>query len=102
MLTYFLGRPLENNKESKSNDSWSEVQGKLSDALSANEHDNSFSSKAVESGTQSKTCPLSLFALAEGPRLRLLSATLQQLQKEAGTVSSTFLCFLSCYISLYI
>ncbi|XP_020275035.1 uncharacterized protein LOC109849595 isoform X1 [Asparagus officinalis] len=72
---------------SKSNDSWSEVKGKLLDALNANEHGYGFSSKTVESEIHSKTCPLSLFALAEGPRLRLLSASLQQLQKEVSDIS---------------
>lgn len=78
---------------SKSDDSWSQAEGKLLDALDANEHDDSFSSKGVESEIQSRVCPLSLFALAEGPRLRLLLATLQQFQKEAGIVSSTFCTF---------
>lgn len=81
------GRSLENDTESKARDSWSEVEGKLLDALNANEHTGSFSSKAVESEVQSKTCPLSLFALDEGPRLRLLSATLRQLQKEVSDIS---------------
>lgn len=83
------GRSFRNDTTSKSSDLWSEVNGKLLDSLNASEHDNSFNSRAVESEIHSKTCPLSLFALAEGPRLRLLSATLQKLQKEVSDISLT-------------
>lgn len=81
------GRSFKEDAKSKSNDSWSEVEGKVLDALDASECDDSFSSKVVGPEIQSKACPLSLFALAEGPRLRLLLGTLRQLQKEVKGIS---------------
>lgn len=70
---------------------WDEVKMKLLDALDVIEHDGSLASQAVECENSSFKNPLSLYAISEGPRLRLLWATLQQLQNEAGTVSNASL-----------
>eukprot|EP00268_Persea_americana_P051026 TRINITY_DN5606_c0_g1_i7.p1 TRINITY_DN5606_c0_g1~~TRINITY_DN5606_c0_g1_i7.p1 ORF type:complete len:146 (-),score=28.88 TRINITY_DN5606_c0_g1_i7:1042-1479(-) len=66
---------------------WDEVKRKLLDALDVIEHDGSLASQAVECENNSSKNPLSLYAISEGPRLRLLWATLQQLQKEVSNIS---------------
>lgn len=72
---------------------WDEVKRKLLDALDVIEHDGILVSQAVECENNSTENPLSLYAISEAPRLRLLWATLQRLQKEAGTVSNASLFF---------
>ncbi|KAJ6820140.1 uncharacterized protein M6B38_299385 [Iris pallida] len=81
------GRCSENDRESDLNDCWGEVKQKILDALSAHELDGNLHPGAVDSEIQREQCPLSMLALAEGPRLRLLLATLQRLQKEAGIIN---------------
>lgn len=68
-------------------DSWGEVKGKLADALDAFERNDSLDGR-VESSI--KRHPSNLFAIFEGPRLRLLCATLQQLQKEVTAISKAY------------
>lgn len=76
--------PYESSTESKSSDYWSEVNEKVLGASSVSEQDSTFIGKNVESKIQSRTYPLSLFSLTEGPRLRLLSVALHQLQKKVN------------------
>lgn len=66
---------------------WDVVKGKLLDSLNAIEQIDSLGNGIVESKQHAKR-PLCLHAIADGPRLRLLWASLQQLEKEAGTVSA--------------
>lgn len=68
---------------------WDVVKGKLLDSLNAIEHIGSLENGVVESEQRAKR-PLSLHAIADGPRLRLLWASFQQLEKEAGSVISFF------------
>lgn len=88
---------------------WDVVKGKLLDSLNAIEHIGSLGNGVVESDQRAKW-PLSLHAIADGPRLRLLWASFQQLEKEAGTVSVIsfsgyfFMCFFHeeiLFMSLY-
>lgn len=66
---------------------WDEVKRKLLDALDVIKNDGNLVRQAVASENNSTKSPLSLYAIAEGPRLRLLWATLQQLQKEVNDIS---------------
>ncbi|XP_058103433.1 uncharacterized protein LOC131247003 [Magnolia sinica] len=70
---------------------WDEVKGKLLDALDAIEPDGNLDNRVVECENNNAMRPLSFYAIADGPRLRLLWATLQRLEKEAGTVSNAHL-----------
>ena len=70
------------------NGPWIEVKEKLMDALTAIENDGRMENRAAEHENESKMHSLNIFAVDEGPRLRLLWVTLQQLQKEAGIVFS--------------
>ena len=56
------------------------------DALNAIEHGDNFGSRFVNSEKYQAMRPLSLDAVAVGPRFRLLWASFQWLKKEAGTV----------------
>lgn len=65
---------------------WQAVQEKLFDSLDAIEHGSNLGN-GVEFEQKQAACPLSLFAISEGPKLRLLWASFHQLEKEAGTVN---------------
>lgn len=58
------------------------VRGKLLNSLNALEHE-AYSGDII---LQSASRPLSLNAVAEGPKLRLLWAAFQQVEEEAGIV----------------
>ncbi|XP_010935976.1 uncharacterized protein [Elaeis guineensis] len=75
--------------ESNMNGPWIEVKEKLMDALTAIENDGRMENRAAEHENESKMHSLNIFAVDEGPRLRLLWVTLQQLQKEVGHISQT-------------
>ena len=78
---------------------WDVVKRKLLDSLNAIERTGSLGNGIVESKQHAKQ-PLSLHAIADGPRLRLLWASFQQLEKEAGTVSA--ISFFSGYFFMYL
>ncbi|KAF8388389.1 hypothetical protein HHK36_027056 [Tetracentron sinense] len=80
------GSAMKSDHQANSNRAWDEVKGKLIGALDAIEYDNNLENKVVEREKFSVKRPLSLCAIAEGPRLRLLWATLQRLEKEARTL----------------
>ncbi|MBA0802707.1 hypothetical protein Gohar_012981, partial [Gossypium harknessii] len=65
---------------------WDVVRGKLLDSLDVIESENDFRNVVFDEQQRAKR-PLSLYALSEGPKIRLLWASLQQLEEEAGTVS---------------
>ncbi|CAL9124138.1 unnamed protein product [Musa textilis] len=73
--------------ESTSNDYWHETCKKLMDALSTIKDDSNFSSNIAENNADSKKQPFNLFAIDEGPRLRLIWVTLQRLQTEVNDIS---------------
>lgn len=83
---------LDRSTESTSNDYWHETCKKLMDALSTIKNDSNFTSNVAENNADSKKQPFNLFAIDEGPRLRLIWVTLQRLQTGASIISNS-LCF---------
>ncbi|OMP05172.1 hypothetical protein COLO4_09005 [Corchorus olitorius] len=65
---------------------WDAVRQKLLDTLDAIERGSDFRNGVLDEQQNAKR-PLSLYAVSEGPKIRLLWASLQQLEKEAGTFS---------------
>ncbi|XP_064971220.1 uncharacterized protein LOC135615988 isoform X2 [Musa acuminata AAA Group] len=57
------------------------------DALSTIKNDSNFTSNVAENNADSKKQPFNLFAIDEGPRLRLIWVTLQRLQTEVNDIS---------------
>ncbi|KAI3932806.1 hypothetical protein MKX01_031788 [Papaver californicum] len=68
---------------------WAEVKKKLIGALDAAQYDGNLDSRIAERNKQSAKHPLSLYALGEAPRLRLLLITLQRLEKEVNSISGS-------------
>ncbi|XP_020107429.1 uncharacterized protein LOC109723468 isoform X3 [Ananas comosus] len=68
-------------------DSWGEVRAKLLEALKAHEQNGDSDDVAIKFENCSKSYPLNMFAINEGPRLRLLWAAFQQLQQEVINIS---------------
>ncbi|XP_026457635.1 uncharacterized protein LOC113358316 isoform X4 [Papaver somniferum] len=66
---------------------WDAVKKKLIGALDAAQYDGNLDSRIAERNNQNAKHPLSLYALGEAPRLRLLFITLQQLEKEVNCIS---------------
>ncbi|XWS47107.1 hypothetical protein CRYUN_Cryun14cG0125100 [Craigia yunnanensis] len=62
---------------------WDVVRGKLLDSLDTVERGSDFRNGVLDEQQCSKR-PLSLYAVSEGPKIRLLWASLQQLEEEAG------------------
>ncbi|KAF6148350.1 hypothetical protein GIB67_025569 [Kingdonia uniflora] len=62
-----------------------EVRRKLMIALNAVKQDDNLNSKVDQREKSSEKLPFSLYAIAEIPRLRLLQATLQQLEKRRAS-----------------
>ncbi|KAF6158014.1 hypothetical protein GIB67_008143 [Kingdonia uniflora] len=69
---------------------WDEVRRKLMIALNAVIQDDNLNSKVDQREKSSEKLPFSLYAIAEIPRLRLLQATLQQLEKEVSNISESY------------
>jgi hypothetical protein len=59
------------------------VRAKLSEAVQASVQDASLNSREDELTTDRKNYPLSMLAIHDGPRLRLLLVTFQLLEMEA-------------------
>lgn len=76
----FVSNVKSENKGSSKN-IWNEVEEKIQGALSVVEFDYTFDKRGDEAETPGRTHPLSLLAIDECPRLRLLSTTLKQLRK---------------------
>ncbi|KAK8565218.1 hypothetical protein V6N12_058788 [Hibiscus sabdariffa] len=68
---------------------WDVVRGKLLDSLDIIERESDFRN-AVLDAQQCAKRPLSLYALSEGPKIRLLWASLQQLEEEVKKNVGTF------------
>uniref|UniRef100_A0A1D1ZA61 Ycf55-like protein n=1 Tax=Anthurium amnicola TaxID=1678845 RepID=A0A1D1ZA61_9ARAE len=84
------GRAAERGSQTNASDSWSEVKRKLTDALDGFEHVGNLDKKVVDCENCSTNSSLSLFAIAKGPRLRLLWVTLQRLHNEVISTSQTY------------
>lgn len=67
---------------------WDSLKEKLLDSLDAIERSSNLGNKILEFEQQRAKQPLSLYAVSEGPKLRLLWASFQRLKEEAGTVTS--------------
>ncbi|KAH7576333.1 hypothetical protein JRO89_XS01G0037900 [Xanthoceras sorbifolium] len=65
---------------------WEVVKEKLLDSLNTIEHGSDSGNRILDFERNQAKHPLSLYAVSEGPKLRLLWASFQQLEKEAGTV----------------
>ncbi|XP_042518660.1 uncharacterized protein LOC122092413 isoform X2 [Macadamia integrifolia] len=81
------GSAAKNDQRVNSESAWDEVKTKLIGALNAIEADSNSDNRAVECEKCRLKRPLSLYAVDEGPRLRLLWVTLQQLEKEVNNIS---------------
>ncbi|MCL7049341.1 hypothetical protein MKW94_012100 [Papaver nudicaule] len=68
---------------------WTEVKKKLIGALDAAQYNSNLDTGISERNKLSAKHPLSLYALAEAPRLRLLLITLQRLEKEVNSISGS-------------
>lgn len=80
----FSGRAAENDEEANFKLPWDIVEEKLMDALNAIEHEGNSGSRFIKFEQDHAKRPLSLYAVAEGPRFRLLWISFQWLKKEAG------------------
>ncbi|KAK1308533.1 hypothetical protein QJS10_CPA09g02010 [Acorus calamus] len=80
------GRAGNHDKRTKAHDTWNEIEGKLVDALDAVDLETNTWIRLAEHGTHETKDPLSLSAIADGSRLRLLLSTLQQLHKEVKSI----------------
>lgn len=87
ILFYSNCSAVKNDDQANLNFAWDVVKEKLMDSLNAIEHEGNLGNRAVDFEQNQAKRPLSLYAVAEGPRLRLLWDSLQRLQEEAGTVS---------------
>ncbi|KAK9145986.1 hypothetical protein Sjap_005889 [Stephania japonica] len=76
------------NQQTNLGNVWGKLKGKLLDALDAMQLNGRLDNRTIEVGKYCPKRPMSLYAVDESPRLRLLLATVQQLEKEAGTVNN--------------
>ncbi|XP_028071345.1 uncharacterized protein LOC114273734 isoform X2 [Camellia sinensis] len=83
----FSGRAAENDEEANFKLPWDIVEEKLMDALNAIEHEGNLGSRFIKFEQDQAKRPLSLSAVAEGPRLRLLWISFQWLKKEVDNIS---------------
>lgn len=65
---------------------WDVIKGKLLDSIDAIEQRSNFGNGIIEHEQHSLKRPLSLYAVSEGPKIRLLWASLQQLEKEVTNI----------------
>ncbi|KAK3193276.1 hypothetical protein Dsin_024586 [Dipteronia sinensis] len=64
---------------------WKVMKEKLMESLDTNESESDSGNRILE--RHQTKCPLSLYAVSEGPKLRLLWASFQQLEKEVNNIS---------------
>ncbi|PKI64793.1 hypothetical protein CRG98_014789 [Punica granatum] len=86
----FSGRATKTDEE-VSKCIWDVIKRKLLDSLEVTQPAKNVEDEVVGLEQYSVKRPLSLNAVAEGPRLRLLLAVVMHLEKEAGTVLSLLL-----------
>ncbi|KAK9282565.1 hypothetical protein L1049_005486 [Liquidambar formosana] len=82
------GSAMKNDEQVDLKYAWDVVKGKLMDALNAIEQGGDVGNRVIEFEQNRAKRPLSLYAVAEGPRLRLLWASLQQLEEEVNNISA--------------
>lgn len=79
-----IGSNVKTENKGSSKNIWNEVEEKIQGALNIVEFDYTFDKRGDEAETSGRMHPLSLLAIDESPRLRLLSTTLKQLRKMVG------------------
>ncbi|KAM7263648.1 hypothetical protein ACFE04_001331 [Oxalis oulophora] len=77
-----------NVDEGNPKNAWGIVRGKLLECLDAIELESNLGNKVLELEQKQTKRPLSLYAVAEGPKLRLLWASFQQLEKEMNRITN--------------
>ncbi|KAJ4842308.1 hypothetical protein Tsubulata_026582 [Turnera subulata] len=86
-----LGSPTSSGRKKddqhNSKHAWDSVKHKLLDSLDALEQGNDVENRIRQVEQQRVSRPLSLYAVSEGPKLRLLWASLQCLEEEACTLT---------------
>ncbi|GKU86090.1 hypothetical protein SLEP1_g662 [Rubroshorea leprosula] len=80
------GRARENGGIANLTHAWDVVREKLLDSLDAIENGSGFESGAFEYNQHHAKQPLSLYAISEGPKIRLLWASFQQLEEEVNNI----------------
>ncbi|XP_044501061.1 uncharacterized protein LOC123222390 isoform X2 [Mangifera indica] len=83
----FISPGWKNDENANINSVWEVVKEKLVESLDAIACGNNSGNRATEFEQQQGKRPLSLYAVSEGARLRLLWASLQQLEKEVSNIS---------------
>ncbi|XP_068663016.1 uncharacterized protein [Aristolochia californica] len=81
---------IKREKKANPKSIWNKVNEKLVAAMSDNGRDVYLDGRVIECENYSTEHPLSLYAVAEAPRFRLLWATMQLLQKEVYSISGVF------------
>nr|DAD23898.1 TPA_asm: hypothetical protein HUJ06_025361 [Nelumbo nucifera] len=84
------GSATNNGQQVNSEYAWDAVERKLMGALNSVGNANNLDNTAIECENYSTKRPLSLYGISEGPRLRLLWATLKQLKKEVSYISGNY------------
>uniref|UniRef100_A0A7N0UQK8 DUF3685 domain-containing protein n=2 Tax=Kalanchoe fedtschenkoi TaxID=63787 RepID=A0A7N0UQK8_KALFE len=84
--TGMSGRAVKLDDQSNLKHAWDVVKGKLVDSLNAMEHLSDLGVQIKEADEVSGKRALSLYAIADGPRLRLFCLCLQRLQEEVDNV----------------
>uniref|UniRef100_A0A5B7A9R6 Uncharacterized protein n=1 Tax=Davidia involucrata TaxID=16924 RepID=A0A5B7A9R6_DAVIN len=85
----FSGSATKNDEDFNLKFAWDIVEGKLVDSLNAIEHGGNLGNIVIKFEQDHAKRPLSLYAVAEGPRLRLLWASFQWLKKEVDNISGS-------------
>ncbi|XP_031501505.1 uncharacterized protein LOC116265131 [Nymphaea colorata] len=87
MSSTTTGSAMEGLTQSNFMEAWDEVQKKLVDSIDAGPNDGNLEMEAAQNGNNNRKRPLSLHAIDDGARLRLLWATFLHLQKEVQSIS---------------
>uniref|UniRef100_A0A5B7A7Q2 Uncharacterized protein n=1 Tax=Davidia involucrata TaxID=16924 RepID=A0A5B7A7Q2_DAVIN len=85
----FSGSAMKNDEDFNLKFAWDIVKGKLVNSLNAIEHGGNLGNRVFGYEQEHAKRPLSLYAIAEGPRLRLLWTSFQWLKKEVDNISGS-------------
>ncbi|KAA8543471.1 hypothetical protein F0562_021034 [Nyssa sinensis] len=84
--TNISGSATKNDEDFNLKLAWNIVEGKLVDSLNAIEHEDNVGDTVIKFEQDNAKRPLSLYAVADGPRLRLLWASFQWLKQEVDNI----------------
>ncbi|KAL2945506.1 Cell division protein ZapD [Bienertia sinuspersici] len=82
----FFGSTREKEDQDSCLCTWNLVKGKITESLLAIENGAGFNENSVEFESDHAKRPLSLYAVANGPRFRLLLSSVEQLEKEVNGI----------------